>query len=408
MNNSYFDPDYLTYEQWKEEKRKKELKIRKRRTPAIVVFSILICIGLFTSGMTIGSMYSGVQKIDTTLSNQQTVDNSTLEAQSDVKLEITEKNYSEYVENGLSGEEIYDKVSPSVVSIISQNFTDGSEGTGSGIIMSEDGYIVTNYHVIEGANKLTIYLNDGQIYAAEVIGYDDQTDLAVIKIEAETPLTPAEFGDSDELATGQRAFAIGSPSGLELQNSITGGYISAINRDLVVEDRVMTLIQTDTSINPGNSGGPLINQYGQVVGINTIKLGVSYYEGLGFAIPINSVKTVVDELIAYGFVTGRPAIGISGSNISAEAAYYYGIPQGVSVQYIDPRGNAEAAGIKIDDIIVGINGQTIVDMTELNKIKETFSAGDTITLNIYRMSNDKYIDIELILVDETGITSTTP
>lgn len=172
--------------------------------------------------------------------------------------------------DGMSGEDIYKKVSPSVVSVIST--TSEGQGSGSGVIMSKDGYIITNNHVVEGAQSVSVQLSDSSSLDATIVGTDEQTDLAVIKVESSTDLTPAEFGDSDQLQPGEYAYAIGSPGGVQFANTITGGRISAINRDLTVNDRVMSLIQTDASINNGNSGGALINEYGQVVGITSAKL----------------------------------------------------------------------------------------------------------------------------------------
>ena len=238
--------------------------------------------------------------------------------------ELDPDNYD--VVNGLAGEEIYKKVSPAVVSVIA-TLSNGT-GSGSGVIMSADGYIITNDHVVADAQSVSVQLSDGTQMDAQIIGTDEQTDLAVIKVEPESELTPAEFGNSDDLQPGEYAYAIGSPGGVQFANTITGGRISAINRDVTINDRVMTLIQTDASINPGNSGGALINKYGQVVGITSAKLSSSAFsdttiEGMGFAIPINTAKDIVDELIANGYVTGRPSIGITGRNVeSADGRHF--------------------------------------------------------------------------------------
>ncbi len=304
---------------------------------------------------------------------------------------------------GLAPKEVYAKVAPSIVSIQATSLVDGSASTGSGIIMTEDGYIITNNHVISGKDKFTVVLNDGTEYEASVIGSDEKTDIAVIKITPDTALTPAEFGNSDQLAVGDRAFAIGSPSGVGLQNTFTGGYISAINREITVDDRVMTLIQTDASINPGNSGGALINDKAQIVGITTAKLGISYYEGLGFAIPINSAKEIVDELIANGRIIGRPALGISGYNISKETAEANNVPQGVLVAAVDTRSGAYTAGIQKGDIITGVNGTAISTMSQINAIKEDFKAGDEITVSVYRAG--KSIELQVTLVAEEDLST---
>ena len=313
--------------------------------------------------------------------------------------------------SGLSGEEIYAKVSPSVVSVQAVSLQNGKGGTGSGVIMSADGYIITNQHVVTNENtgavldKITVVMSDGTNLPAAVKGVDQQTDLAVLKVEpAGIQLTPAEFGDSNNLKPGEEVFAIGSPGGLELANTITGGHISALNRDITIDDRVMSLIQTDAAINPGNSGGALINKYGQVIGITSAKLGISYFEGLGFAIPMDTAKPIVDELIQFGYIAGRPQIGISGRNVSEQTAAAYGIPQGVQIALVDSRSNAAAAGIQVNDIIVGINGKTITNMDEINAVKDSLKAGDKITLKLYRISTGKRI-FRLLLRSTTSMTS---
>lgn len=300
---------------------------------------------------------------------------------------------------------VYEKVSPSIVSVVVDSIQTGASGSGSGVIMSEDGYIITNNHVVEGADKYSVVLSDSSSYDAELIGTDEQTDLAVLKVD-KTGLSTAEFGDSDSLKVGDRAFAIGSPGGVEFQNSFTGGFISAINRNVTINDRVMNLIQTDTAINPGNSGGALINASGQVIGITSSKLSGSTLsgtsiEGMGFAIPTSTVKEVVDQLIAYGHVTGRPAIGISGYDISETRAAYYDVPQGVLVSGVDSNSDAAAQGIKSGDIITGVNGKDITCMNDINAIKQELSAGDSMKLTIYR--SGKTLDITIALIDEADL-----
>lgn len=402
MQNNHYDKAYDSYEQWKEnEKQKLEAKKRKRK-PAIIAFMFIFCIGLFGTGLFVGKFYENYIRSSDILNIQKEP-----LPQETPKLKINETaSGSKTGDDGLTGSEIYQKVSNSVVGIISQSITTQNGNTGSGIIMTNDGYIITNNHVVEGGDKISVILANGERYEAEFIGGDAKTDLAILKIDPKNELTPAEFGNSDKLIVGERAFAIGSPGGLELQNSLTGGYISAINRDVTVEDRVMTLIQTDASINPGNSGGPLINQYGQIIGINTIKIGISYYEGLGFAIPINSAKTIIDELLAYGYIKGRPAIGISGRNLSEQSAFYYELPQGLLVDYVDPRSDAYLSGVKKGDIIIGVNGTVTKTMSEVNKVKESFKAGDKITLNIYRAG--KKLDIKITLMDEKSLENIVP
>ncbi len=306
-------------------------------------------------------------------------------------------------EGAMTVKQISQKVRSSVVGVTcesSEHFS--SSSVGSGIIMSSDGYIITNNHVIEGATKIQVVLDDGKSYVARLIGADQRSDLAVIKIE-ETNLPNAEFGDSDKLEQGDPAIAIGNPAGLQLQNTVTSGVISAINRDIVVEDQTMTLIQTDASINPGNSGGPLLNEFGQVIGINTVKIGISYYEGLGFAIPINTAKPIIDELISRGYVKGRPSIGINGTSISERDSSFYGIPSGLYIEYVHPYSDAYKKGIRRGDIITKMNGTTLSSTAEIKKIRDTFKAGDTVTLTIYR--NSKETDVPVVLMDEATLST---
>ncbi|MDP4108518.1 MAG: trypsin-like peptidase domain-containing protein [Bacillota bacterium] len=305
--------------------------------------------------------------------------------------------------SGLETSLISEKVKPSVVGIVSEITSDMSAtAQGSGIIMSQDGYVITNNHVIDGANKITVILESGKKYSAKVKGKDAKTDLAVLKIDA-AGLPAAIFGNSDQLKVGDKAVAIGNPMGMELQGTVTQGIISAINRNITVEDRVMTLLQTDASINPGNSGGPLVNKYGQVIGINTVKISVQNYEGLGFAIPMNTAKPVIDELIAYGYVKGRPAIGISGRDMTERAANYYGVPMGVLVDTVDEKSDAYAKGLRSQDIIYAVNGKTITSMSEIQSVKEKMKVGQTLTLGIYRNGNKFNITIKL--VDEATLDS---
>ena len=299
-------------------------------------------------------------------------------------------------EDALSLQEIYEKMIPSVVSIVT------NAGTGTGIVMSEDGYLITNCHVIAQAQQITAMTWDETTYAAALVGSDEASDLAVLKIEPDAPLTAAEFGDSDALRVGDTVVAIGDPLGVKLRGTMTNGIVSAINRNLMVNDREMTLIQTNAALNNGNSGGPLINCYGQVVGVNAVKLS-SYYsqatvEGLGFAIPISTAKPIIDELIQNGYVAGRPAIGISGEQLPAAARVYYGLPEGVYVTYVSPTSGAWEAGVRKGDIITAIGGTPVSSVDALNTVKNRYSAGDTVTLTIYR--SGQTTDVDITLMDE--------
>lgn len=416
-------PAYATYQEWMHQEDKRAAKHAHKlaraerrknrkfgRKPVLIAGSIAAACVLLAGGIAIGSSMSGGADNNSSSVSASTV-NSNLPSVNISSPSAT----SGSANDGLSGEEIYAKVSPSVVSIQAVNLTSGEGGTGSGVIMSADGYIITNNHVVVDENtgvqqdKITVYMSDGTSFPAEVIGLDEQTDLAVLKIApAGTTLTPAEFGDSGSLLVGEEVYAIGSPGGLELANTITGGHISALNRDITIDDRVMSLIQTDAAINPGNSGGALINKYGQVIGITSAKLGISYYEGLGFAIPMDTAKAIVDELIQNGYIAGRPQIGISGQNVSEQQSAAYGIPQGVRVINVDSRSNAAAAGVQANDIITGINGTEITDMDGVNAVKDKLSAGDKITLTLYRMSTGKTLTVSFALNDQHDLQGDDP
>lgn len=303
-------------------------------------------------------------------------------------------------EDALCLQDIYSSVIDSVVSISSMTSSGTSSGTG--IIMSSDGYVITNHHVITGALVISVLTNDNQEFEAALVGSDEMSDLAVLKIDARG-LHAAEFGDSSKLRVGDSVVAIGDPLGVQLRGTMTNGIISAINRDLTVGDRTMTLIQTNAALNNGNSGGPLINCYGQVIGINTVKMS-SYYtatasvEGLGFAIPISVAKPIIDELIENGYVAGRPAIGISGDSLPSYYRTYYRLPDGVYVTSVNEGSDAKAKGIREGDIVTAINGEKICSIDELNTVKNQYAAGDEVTLTIYR--SGAYYEMTVTLVDQ--------
>ena len=306
---------------------------------------------------------------------------------------------SEDAEDGaLSLQEIYKKCIGSVVSITASAQSGKSSGTG--IVLSADGYLITNHHVIENAQVIAVQTSDDRQFQASIIGSDEASDLAVLKVDA-TDLQPAEFGDSGKLAVGDRVVAIGDPLGAQLRGTMTSGIVSAINRDLEVNDRTMTLIQTDAALNNGNSGGPLINCYGQVIGINTMKLR-SYYsttaEGLGFAIPMAVAKPILEELMENGYVAGRPAIGISYDTLPLAFRIYYNLPEGVYISAVYDGSDAQAKGVAAGDIITAVNGTRVTSIDELNRVKNQFTAGDSITLTLY--NGGSYRDVAVILIDQ--------
>lgn len=327
----------------------------------------------------------------------------------------------EIIQSNSPVSEIYEKVSPSVVGIRItapvQDFIFGYRqvpGEGSGIIIRSDGYILTNNHVIEPVfsqttgrqitnAKIEVFL-PGKLdkpYAAKVIGRDPKTDLAVIKIDAKN-LPAAELGDSDKIRVGELAVAIGNPGGLQYMSSVTAGIISGINRTIKTEDgKDLTLIQTDAAINPGNSGGALVNSKGQVIGVNTIKIVQTGFEGLGFAIPINKAKEISNDLINYTFVKNRPRLGVYiDQRFTEEVAKRYDVPMGLLVSDVEPLSAAYKAGIRPNDIIVGFDGQEVKTFDKLEELKNKHKPGDKVMVKIYR--DGKTFELEVTLGEDTG------
>ena len=299
-------------------------------------------------------------------------------------------------EGGLPLQQIYADTIDSVVSISCT--MPGGTGTGTGVILTQSGYIVTNHHVVENALATSIDLTDGRSFPATIVGTDAVSDLAVLHIEADN-LTAAKFGDSASLKVGDSVTAIGDPLGRSLRGTFTDGIVSAINRDVTVGGRTMTLIQTNAALNSGNSGGPLINCYGQVIGINTLKIGnfvdSAGVEGIGFAIPSSTVKVIVDQLISQGYVSGRPTLGIKGERVSSFYQRYYLMPPGIFITELDPDSDAAKKGIQTDDILISINSQYITSMDDLNSVLYTCEVGDTVEVIIYRAGKQYRVNLTL-------------
>lgn len=298
-----------------------------------------------------------------------------------------------------------EKVSDSVVGILcySDDVPDQADTTtassqGSGIIFSQDGYVITNAHVIgnsKTAYAIRVVTSDGKEYKAGVVGYDSRTDIAVLKMDDAKGLTPATFGDSSQLEVGQDIIVVGNPGGLDYQNTTTKGVISALDRKLSTSS-LTKYIQTDAAINPGNSGGPLVNYYGQVVGITTSKIVSETYEGMGFAIPSQTVKNIVDTLVKNGYVEGRVKIGISGIAVTSDQASNYNIPQGIYVQSIVSGGPCDGTSLKEGDIITEVDGETITSFADVYAILETHKPGDKIKVKYYSSSSgDGEVEITL-------------
>ena len=322
-------------------------------------------------------------------------------------------------------EAISEKVSPSIVGIQVTVKTQargfffdlGQDGVGegSGIIIKEDGYILTNNHVIESAldqnsNKITegskieviLPSDTKKTYTAKIVGRDSKTDIAVLKIEA-TNLPVAELGDSDKVKSGELAVAIGNPGGIDYMGSVTAGIISGINRIIQTENgQELKLIQTDAAINPGNSGGALVNSQGQVIGVNTVKIAATGYEGLGFAIPINKANEIATSLIDYKYVKGRPYLGVSiDQRFNEEVAKQYNVPNGVLVYEVLPLSSAYKAGVQAGDIITKFDGKIVAVFLDLENQKNTHKPGDTVSIEVYR--DGKTLTLTAILDEEKNI-----
>ena len=292
----------------------------------------------------------------------------------------------------LSAQEIYRRVNPSVVTVMVQ-LSDGI-GVGTGVIFTADGYILTNYHVVEGGGHCTVALDTGKVLEALYVAGDADNDLAILKADGHD-LPAAEFGDSDSLVVGDSVYAIGNPLGVELRGTLTDGIVSAINRDVVVDGRTMTLIQTNAALNSGNSGGPLINSCGQVVGINTIKMSTNYattIEGLGFALPTSVIAYMVNDLIAYGEVRQEPALGIM---VYPLATLLEDGGQGIEVESVTPGSGADEAGVRAGDVIVAAEGESISTSADLLRIRRRLVAGEHMELRIWR--DGTYLDVSVEL-----------
>ena len=305
------------------------------------------------------------------------------------------------LDDGLSTEEIAAKTEDSVVGIITASLSSTGNGyvtnsQGSGVILTSDGYIVTNAHVIGTADdandtylpaeRIVVYFHDGESVDASLIAFDTSTDLAVIKVQVQQELTPAELGDPDALVLGERVVAIGNPGGISLSGTITQGIVSGLDRVVTVGkvggDQI-PCIQTDAAINTGNSGGALVNKYGQVVGIVSIKMGDSY-ENIGFAIPMDLVKSVAEELISHGNVLlGRVRIGITYTSITQDMSALYGIPAGLRIVEVDPESDC-AGKVQPGDIVTAMDGTEVTDSDSIDAILQTKIPGDPLILTIYR------------------------
>ena len=297
---------------------------------------------------------------------------------------------------GMPLQDIYTRNIPSVVSITCQGSRSASSGTG--VVLSSDGYIVTNAHVVENSQAISVQLTDDRSFNARLVGCDDISDLAVLRIDC-TDLTPAQFGDSSTLRVGDTVVAIGDPLGAAFRGTYTNGIVSAINRDVDMNGRTMTLIQTNAALNSGNSGGPLINCYGQVIGINTMKIGTftdtAGVEGLGFAIPSTQVKDIVDQIISQGYVSGRPTLGISGEALSTFYQHYYRMPAGLYITQVEPGSDAETKGIQEGDMLLYLGDVRIISMDDLKTALYDCEVGQTVEVIVYHRGQQYKLELTL-------------
>ena len=305
----------------------------------------------------------------------------------------------------LSIPQVAERVIPSVVSVVKYSTRGSTEpsGIGSGVILTGDGYIITNAHVVAGGELFKIHLHDGEARDAIVIGADAATDLAVLKIEPEgTALVPAQFGSSDDLRVGEAVVAIGNPVNLSFAGSVTQGIVSALNRQVDNTRYSISYIQTDAAINPGNSGGALVNEYGKVVGINVAKIAAAGYEGMGFAIPMSAATPIIEDILAHGRVTGRVKLGIEGYAVDEYDAQRYGWQTGVMIQSIDSDSDLIGSNVKKGDIITHINGERIMNVPDIHTVMEGKRPGDTLTITLFRKENQvsSEITVEAMLMED--------
>lgn len=401
-------PNQEKYEWKMEDYDKLDLKRdKKKKNRGLIVFSValvsvlsicLVCLagyGIYSA--TYGDTYVGDEVEQ---SSQEGVDGVT--SSDDTQMEIVGKpavgsgTATVVPEGVMTTPQIAKAVLPSVVGVIKYDSNQfyAIDGLGSGIIMNSEGYIITNAHVVEGGGAFKVQLHDGTLYDAQLIGADNVTDLAVIKVNADG-LEPAIFGDSDDIEVGETVVAIGNPAGLELAGSVTKGIVSALNREVRTTNYFMNYIQIDAAINPGNSGGALVNEFGQVIGINSSKIVAAEYEGIGFAIPISGAKPVIDDIIGNGKVTGRVMLGITSREVDSESARNFGLERGLQIQSVDDNSDLSRNGVLQGDILTHIDGERVYGYSDVRKILDTHTVGDSVTLTFYRRLGNKETTFEV-------------
>ena len=294
----------------------------------------------------------------------------------------------------LTAQEVYRQVNPAVVAVLA-DLGDGSVSVGTGVLFTRDGYLLTNYHVVEGGQACTVALDSGRGYEANFVAGDADSDLAILKVEGED-LPAAVFGDSDLLTVGDKVYAIGNPLGVELRGTLTDGIVSAIDRDVQVEGRTMTLLQTNAALNSGNSGGPLINEYGQVVGINTIKMTSRYsnIEGLGFAIPTAYMERIVNDLLTFGALQPEPVLGVTVLQVAEQVEEEL---WGIQVQSVSKNSPADKAGVREGDYILSAGGRDVNSSQDLLRIRRQCHLGDELPMTLWR--DGEIVEVTLSLTE---------
>ncbi len=384
----YHDPTpFKSYDEILAARRRSKTARRGAMVGCLVVVLLLIggtALGVFGGNFILNRAMNAMAEANRQEKEEAETPPETESGQSGLQLQSADENARPMITT-YDVSDLAEQASKSVVGIVTESYSSFSSGsTGTGIIMDSRGYIITNNHVIDGGDNITVVLSEGTNYPAYLIGADAQTDIAVLKVETQNALPAATFGSSDDLRIGEPAIVIGNPGGLDLQGTVTAGIISATERRITIDNNIMTLIQTDASINPGNSGGPLLNKYGQVVGVTSNKISADGFEGLGFAIPMTTVKPIVEELIENGYVSGRPLVAVSVRTVSQMAAAFYNLPQGLMVDLVASDSNAAAAGLQQSDIITHMNGQRITSVSAACTVRNRFKAGEEITLSVYR------------------------
>lgn len=421
-NQQYYQQNYQNFGNQKPPKKHRGLKITLSILGIIAIVTATCLIGYWAVSGVVNiyrennsSMTSSKNNNNNNVQSNQQGDNQNNNDYENLIINGKPDGANEYNANSdgsLTSAAVIAKVRPSIVGIVqyvNSNNVPTVNGYGSGIIISDNGYIITNAHVVEGASMLTVVLENNKEYKATLKGLDTQSDLAVIKIDA-NGLTAAELGDSSQTVLGESVIAIGNPGGLELSGSCTGGMVSGLNRTISGDATgyAMSYIQTDAAINPGNSGGALVNMYGQVIGINSAKISADGYEGLGFAIPINEALPIINDLQKYGYVKNRAKIGIGFQFISEAVAQYYNneIPAGLLITQIDESCDIATKDVRVKDIITKIDGKKIADTTAVYNILKEKKPGDTLKLTVFRagtrFTNAETFEVTIILSEDKG------